>query len=218
MEDLDDWDDWTGVGAAGSSGGRLSQQVLSHAALTGALVDSSSSTNTPSVGEAARAAAAAAREGLSSVADIFSGGFSHDEFNGGGASTFGGQSPELVRARNALIAFREDMKESGVEYSLQCASALLQTLGSLSEYTTMMQFLRNPPPGVEPDVKMYNHALYALAQAPSHWQKGGGAGTSRHAVPTGPVAALALADEMQIMVWVCFPFGGGGGSGGVDTG
>ena len=146
----------------------------------------------PSVGEAARAAAAAAREGLSSVADIISGGFgsgggAHDEFNGGGAGNLGageggaggteggvGTSLEMARARNALIQFRADMNESGVAFSIQCASALLQTLGSLSEYDAMMQFLRNPPPGVEPDVKMYNHAVYALAQAPSHWQKGGG--------------------------------------------
>jgi hypothetical protein len=43
----------------------------------------------------------------------------------------GGVSPELVRARNALIQFRADMVESGVPFSLQCASALLQTLVGL---------------------------------------------------------------------------------------
>ena len=44
LEDLDDWDDWTGAGGAGSVGDRLTRQAARHAALTGALVDSSGAT------------------------------------------------------------------------------------------------------------------------------------------------------------------------------
>jgi pentatricopeptide repeat protein len=101
-DDLDDWDDWTGVGAAGSArGGFSDKQALSHASLTGALVDSSGAAKAPSVGEAARAAAAAAREGLSSVRDIFSEGFGgHDEFNGGAAANLG----RVVQVESSSIA------------------------------------------------------------------------------------------------------------------
>jgi hypothetical protein len=62
-------------------------------------------------------------------------------------------------------------------------------LGSLSEFSSMMQLLRNPPEGVEPDVKMFNHAMYALAQAPSnmtHARKGGGC-TSCESSVTRPI-------------------------------
>ena len=228
LEDGDDWDDWIGGGGGGGTiGDLLSQQAARRAALTGALVNSSGATKAPSVGEAARAAAAAAREGLSSMKDIIiRGGFDADGSSlsssataGGGVTGSGTLSPELDRAREALIQFRGDMLESGVEFSLQCASALLQTLGSLGEYSAMMQFLRDPPPGVEPDVKMYNHALYALAQAPASWQQqqksvvgngggggggGGGHEISQRSVPTGPSAALALADEMQTTLGLKF--------------
>ena len=118
----------------------------------------------------------------------------------------------MARARAALTAFREDMRESGVAYTSKCATATMRALGSLREFDEMMAFLRSPPPGVVPDVYMYTQALHMLAQDPFHWQRDAGgaktkktaAGTNRGAsardssgVKTGPVAALALADEME---------------------
>ena len=50
-----------------------------------------------------------------------------------------GEPPELARARNALFAFRDDMTEAGVAFTPACASALINTLGSLGEFDAMMQ-------------------------------------------------------------------------------
>ena len=106
----------------------------------------------------------------------------------------------MARARAALTSFREDMRESGVAYTSKCATATMRALGSLREFDEMMAFLRSPPPGVVPDVYMYTQAMHALAQDPFHWQRdAGGAKTNKTAsgVKTGPVAALALANEME---------------------
>jgi hypothetical protein len=176
------------------------------------------------VGEAARAAAAAAREGLSSVRDVFKDlrkdgepirlTPSGDEDRMGSETASGirnGASPELARARAALRDFRADMRASDVEFTPQCATALVQTMGQLREFDEMMAFVRKPPPGVERDVYMYTQALHALAHDPFHWKRNSlgpdddededeGADTAVRRegakVKTGPRAALELADEM----------------------
>jgi pentatricopeptide repeat protein len=223
LRDRDDWDDVLDDVLGGQGfGGRAHE---SHARLAGALVERRSDGDTMrvgDVGEAARAAIQsaknAAREGLSSVTDVFARGV------GGLASSEAGQglkqsgSPELARARAAFVAFRDDMARSGVRYTRRCATAAMAALGSLREFDAMMAFLREPPPGVVPDAYMYTQALHSLAQDPFHWQRShagpsarakpslrvaGGSGAAspdatKPASPlTGPRAALALADEMQ---------------------
>mmetsp|Transcript_3752 Transcript_3752/g.14037 ORF Transcript_3752/g.14037 Transcript_3752/m.14037 type:complete len:597 (-) Transcript_3752:49-1839(-) len=175
----------------------------------------------------APAAAAAAREGLSSVRGVF------EDLRGDGepirltpASSIDdassppsssslsrrrnvthAASPELARARAALREFRADMDASGVAFTPQCATALVQTMGRLREFDEMMAFVRSPPPGVPPDVYMYTQALHALAQDPFHWRRDGASGDegndgsddvrdASRRVETGPEAALQLADEM----------------------
>ena len=223
LRDRDDWDDVLDDVLGGQGfGGRAHE---SHARLAGALVERRSDGDTMrvgDVGEAARAAIQsaknAAREGLSSVTDVFARGV------GGLASSEAAQglkqsgSPELARARAAFVAFRDDMARSGVRYTRRCATAAMAALGSLREFDAMMAFLREPPPGVVPDAYMYTQALHSLAQDPFHWQRSH-AGPSARAKPslrvaggcgaaspdatkpasplTGPRAALALADEMQ---------------------
>ena len=177
------------------------------------------------VREAAAAAAAAAREGLSSVRGVFEDLRSDGEpirltpasvdahrFPPSSSSLSRRQhvhaaSPELARARAALREFRADMDASGVAFTPQCATALVQTMGRLREFDEMMAFVRSPPPGVPPDVYMYTQALHALAQDPFHWRRAHSTGDegndgsddvrdASRRVETGPEAALQLADEM----------------------
>ena len=174
------------------------------------------------VREAAAAAAAAAREGLSSVRGVFEDLRSDGEpirltpsvdarFSSPSSLTrrqdVHAASPELARARAALREFRADMDASGVAFTPQCATALVQTMGRLREFDEMMAFVRSPPPGVPPDVYMYTQALHALAQDPFHWRRDstgdegnegsqGDVSDSSRRVETGPKAALQLADEM----------------------
>jgi len=246
QDDWDDWDDWGGAGFGDFGGGASetsekesptrARASTSHARLTGALVDQHAARNVTGVGDVARAAAQAAREGLSSVADVFSRGVDGlagteaasalreygatgggDGGSRGAAGTRAGfvgmhrnahheneTSPELTRAREAFVAFRDDMHSSGVAYTRRSATAAMQALGSLREFEAMMSFLRNPP--VEPDAYMYTQALHLLAQDPFHWrrEKAIGTGDSRDVVGetrkryehTGPLAALTLFDEM----------------------
>ena len=237
----DDWDDWLGGGSGsnelggsgsipgGSKNGLGSEAARSHARLAGALVDARSSVNKSGVGEAARAAARAAAEGFVSIGDVFKRGV--DGLAPGEAAQLllqrgSPKSPELQRARAALLEFTEDMKNANVNYTKRCATAAMQALGSLREFGAMMRFLRDPPHGVTPDTYMYTQALHLLAQDPFHWRKGGkesgvgggGDGSTDSTDPTevskaestdqktfpvskqqqtGPAAALALADEMQ---------------------
>ena len=111
------------------------------------------------------------------------------------------------RQSRALREFRADMDASGVAFTPQCATALVQTMGRLREFDEMMAFVRSPPPGVPPDVYMYTQALHALAQDPFHWRRDGASGDegndgsddvrdASRRVETGPEAALQLADEM----------------------
>ena len=202
----------------------------SHAKLAGALlVDPGVGGSIPGgdLRGAAAAAAAAAREGLSSVRGVF------EDLRGDGepirltpASSIDdassppsssslsrrrnvthAASPELARARAALREFRADMDASGVAFTPQCATALVQTMGRLREFDEMMAFVRSPPPGVPPDVYMYTQALHALAQDPFHWRRAHSTGDegndgsddvrdASRRVETGPEAALQLADEM----------------------
>ena len=222
LRDRDDWDDWDDVlGGHEGFGGRAHE---SHARLAGALVERRSDGAYNDVGEAARAAIQsaknAAREGLSSVTDVFArgvGGLASSEAEGFEKNKSG--SPELARARAAFVAFRDDMARSGVRYTRRCATAAMAALGSLREFDAMMAFLREPPPGVVPDAYMYTQALHSLAQDPFHWQRShagparakpslrdapsGSGAVSPGSSPspasplTGPRAALALADEMQ---------------------
>ena len=232
LRDRDDWDDWDDVLGGQGFGGRAHE---SHARLAGALVERRSDVGATmgrigDVGEAARAAIQsaknAAREGLSSVTDVFArgvGGLASSEAEGLKQKQSG--SPELARARAAFVSFRDDMSRSGVRYTRRCATAAMAALGSLREFDAMMAFLREPPPGVVPDAYMYTQALHSLAQDPFHWQRSASAGparakpslspvatndsygsgaaspdaTSPPASPlTGPRAALALADEMHV--------------------
>ena len=247
LRDVDDWDDWDDWGVVGGvEGGGLtgaeellsasqaastpyqphqtkgeslgSKAAMSHARLAGALIDARSDKDVAKFGDAARAAAAAAREGLSSITDVFSRGveglaLSEAELalaGAGGAGKYtSSKSPELQRARDALLEFRDDMRTSGVPYTRKSATAVMQALGSLREFDSMMRFLRHPPVGVTPDAYMYTQALHVLAQDPFHWRRGdtksegregdeGGKKTVTKPVRqlTGPLAALALADEM----------------------
>ena len=87
LRDRDDWDDWDDVlGGHEGFGGRAHE---SHARLAGALVERRSDGAYNDVGEAARAAIQsaknAAREGLSSVTDVFArgvGGLASSEAEG----------------------------------------------------------------------------------------------------------------------------------------
>ena len=215
--DVDDWDDWEEWGGA-ETPGIGGKAAMSHAALAGALVSATGGTRVGGVGDAARAAARAAAEGFASVRDVFAGGGAdgfaegeraRDGDDGGSTSGSGsgygsGAAPELARARAALTSFREDMRESGVAYTSKCATATMRALGSLREFDEMMAFLRSPPSRVVPDVYMYTQAMHMLAQDPFHWQRDArGTNTERSTagrnlgVKTGPVAALALADEME---------------------
>ena len=218
LRDKDDWDDWDDVWGVGA-GGAYEEKQKSHARLAGALVEKSdggSVAGVAGVGDAARAAARAAREGLSSVTDVFArgvGGLASSEAEGVlRGSAFGGKnaSPELARARAALVSFRDDMARCGVSYTRKCATAAMAALGSLREFDAMMSFLRDPPNGVVPDAYMYTQALHSLAQDPFHWrrraktarvpkQDEGGLSLSESSThTTGPAAALALADEMAV--------------------
>ena len=252
LRDEEDWDEewewgaydgeggggaWPGTDPTGAKRHHLGARAAeSHAKLTGALTaaEKGGDASPPGVGvgrvmgvgEAARAAAAAAREGLSSVRDVFKDlrkdgepirlTPSGDEDRTGSETVAGirnGASPELARARAALRDFRADMRSSDVEFTPQCATALVQTMGQLREFDEMMAFVRKPPPGVERDVYMYTQALHALAHDPFHWKRNSlgpdddeedegaeGADTAVRRegakVKTGPRAALELADEM----------------------
>jgi pentatricopeptide repeat protein len=207
LRDKDDWDDWDDVWGVGV-GGASSEKQKSHARLAGALVEKSdggSVAGVAAVGDAARAAARAAREGLSSVTDVLQrgvGGLASSEAEGVlRGSAFGGKnaSPELARARAALVSFRDDMARCGVSYTRKCATAAMAALGSLREFDAMMSFLRDPPNGVVPDAYMYTQALHSLAQDPFHWRRRAARDfKDRETHTTGPAAALALADEMAV--------------------
>jgi len=242
LRDEEDWDEeweWGGDGEGGAwvdedeDGARRhhlgARAAESHAKLAGALlVDPGVGGSIPGGDlRGAAAAAAAAREGLSSVRGVF------EDLRGDGepirltpASSIDdassppsssslsrrrnvthAASPELARARAALREFRADMDASGVAFTPQCATALVQTMGRLREFDEMMAFVRSPPPGVPPDVYMYTQALHALAQDPFHWRRDGASGDegndgsddvrdASRRVETGPEAALQLADEM----------------------
>ena len=223
LRDRDDWDDWDDVWGVGA-GGTSSEKHDSHARLAGALVEKSNAekkailgdggsvAGVAAVGDAARAAARAAREGLSSVTDVFArgvGGLASSEAEGvlrgnalGGknaSSVSSAASPELARARAALVSFRDDMARCGVRYTRKCATAAMAALGSLREFDAMMSFLRDPPNGVVPDAYMYTQALHSLAQDPFHWRRRAARDfKDRETHTTGPAAALALADEMAV--------------------
>lgn len=195
-EDADDWDDWIGAGAGV---GPVGVKPRTHAALTGALVDSSEAlSRAPTVRETARAMADYAKQGFSSAYDLIKGtgeDGAWDDANrraGGIAADVEGESPEIARARAALVRFRDDMEEFGVVFSPQSAAALIQSLGSLREYETMMHFLRHPPAEIATDVNMYNNAIRALAKA----RQGQGEGSGMSTAGFGPATALKLADEM----------------------
>ena len=104
LRDRDDWDDWDDVLGGQGFGGRAHE---SHARLAGALVERRSDGAYNDVGEAARAAIRsaknAAREGLSSVTDVFArgvGGLASSEAEGFEKNKSG--SPELrARARRS---------------------------------------------------------------------------------------------------------------------
>ena len=213
--DVDDWDDWEEWGGA-ETPGIGGKAAMSHAALAGALVSATGGTRVGGVGDAARAAARAPPKvsrpfATSSRAEapMVSPAAARDGDDGGSTSGSGsgygsGAAPELARARAALTSFREDMRESGVAYTSKCATATMRALGSLREFDEMMAFLRSPPSRVVPDVYMYTQAMHMLAQDPFHWQRDArGTNTERSTagrnlgVKTGPVAALALAGEME---------------------
>jgi len=205
-EDADDGDDW------GTS------KQLSHASLAAAMLQSGrgQAGNASGLGQFARAGVDAAREGLSSVAGIFSGDPSRAANTPAGELALHGMaespnptpdrhgvSPVLVRAGEIVARFRADMTQSGVAHSMDSAHALVKTLGTMGEFSQMLHFVHNLPDGLKPDSKMYNIALTQIAEDGAHKRKirgrrgyAGAPVNIQSEVETGPEAALAMLDDL----------------------
>ena len=239
----DDWDDWGSPAATSVSSsraalagalaesekdnrekGKASDASSSSSSSSGSSSSSSSSSRmVPSLGggpvsafgEAAKAAAKAAREGLSSASALMEGGAStglasgeegalqssslwgDPAAGGGGRSVYGGgPAAETARAIKALGEFRRDAERSAEKSSSagthpfsnpRVVTSLVGAYGALGEFDDMMATLRNPPGGGGADAHAYTQALHSLALggAPAAGNDDAGAGKKTHPAARG---------------------------------
>ena len=172
-------------GSSGSSGSGSSSSSSS----SSRMVPSLGGGPVSAFGEAAKAAAKAAREGLSSASALMEGGASTglasgeegalrssslwDPAGGGGRSVYGGgPAAETARAIKALAEFRRDAERSAEKSSStgthpfstpRVVTSIVGAYGALGEFDDMMATLRNPPGGMGADAHAYTQALHSLA-------------------------------------------------------